>query len=294
MPARRPTDPAAPRPTDPTARAPRRRPAPGTAPPGRGRVLAGPPPAGAGGAARSPASRRGSTSRERLVAAAAVEFATRGYDAARVDRIARAARLTKAMVYYHFAGKAALYRAIVHELLSAVLERVRAVAESAQPPEEKLVAFVRTLVTEAQVRPHFAPLFLREVAEGGRHLDRATLDLLRRVPETLGAIVAEGVARGAFRARHPLLLHFGIVGPLALYVASTPLRDRLRRAGLTPLAAIAFDEFRQHLEEAALAALAARGDSRPGAPPPAAAPRRPSDSTSSEGGSRAARPDLRR
>ncbi len=209
-----------------------------------------------------PAETRPPDSRRRLLAAAAAEFAARGYDAASVDRIARAARLNKAMIYYHFASKVAVYRAIVHDLLAAVLERVRAVAESREPPEVKLVHFIRVVVAEAQARPAFAPLFLREVAEGGRHLDRATLDLLRRVPETLGAIVAEGRAAGVFRPRHPLLLHFGIVGPLALFVATAPLRQRLQRAGLTPLAAIDPSELLAHLEETALAALAVDGDRR--------------------------------
>lgn len=201
-------------------------------------------------------------SRERLLAAAAVEFAAHGFDAASVDRIARAARLNKAMIYYHFASKAALYRAVIHDLLAAVLERVQAVATSAAPPAEKLRAFVRAIVSEAERRPHFAPLVLREVAVGGRHLDRATLDLLRRVPETLATIMTEGVAAGVFRARHPLLVHFGIIGPLAFYVASAPLRDRLRRAGLTPLAAVAPEDLLAHLEDTALAALTPSGDPR--------------------------------
>src|SRR3990172_6203646 len=41
-------------------------------------------------------------SRDRLLAAAAAEFAARGFDGARVDRIARAARANKATIYHHF------------------------------------------------------------------------------------------------------------------------------------------------------------------------------------------------
>lgn len=230
------------------------------------------------------ASDRARDSRGRLLAAATAEFAARGYAAASVDRIARAARVNKAMIYYHFASKAALYRAVVHDLLTAVLARVQDVAAGAGAPPDKLRAFIRAVVAEAERRPPFAPLMLREVAEGGRHLDRATLDLLRRVPETLAAIVAEGRAAGVFRARHPLLLHFGIIGPLLFFLASAPLRERLRRAGLTPLAAVAREEFLQHLEETAVAAVAGPDappggrarDGQPAAGPPAGVrPRRP-------------------
>ncbi|HXT27923.1 MAG TPA: helix-turn-helix domain-containing protein, partial [Vicinamibacterales bacterium] len=52
-------------------------------------------------------------SRDRVFAAAAAEFAARGYAGANVDRIARAARLNKAMIYYHFKSKGDLYREIL-------------------------------------------------------------------------------------------------------------------------------------------------------------------------------------
>ena len=45
---------------------------------------------------------RSARSRQRLLTAAAAEFAARGFAGASVDRIARAARVNKAMIYYHF------------------------------------------------------------------------------------------------------------------------------------------------------------------------------------------------
>ena len=52
-------------------------------------------------------------SRAQVFAAAAAEFAERGYEAAGVDRIARAARVNKAMIYYHFGSKLDLYREVL-------------------------------------------------------------------------------------------------------------------------------------------------------------------------------------
>lgn len=202
-------------------------------------------------------------SRERLLTAAAAEFAAHGYDALSVDRIARTARLNKAMIYYHFASKADLYRAIIREILTAVLGRVRQVAGSDQPPAAKIAGFVRGFAIEAQTHPGLAPLVLREMAEGGRHLDRATLDLMRQIPETLGAIVNEGRAAGVFRPCHPLMLHFSIVGPLVLYFASSPVRQRLTRARLTSLAAVELADLIAYLEQTALATLGVGDQSSP-------------------------------
>ena len=67
---------------------------------------------------------------DRILAAAAVEFAARGYAGARVDRIARRARVNKAMLYYHFRSKQGLYRA----LLRADLQPRRRSARAPSPP----------------------------------------------------------------------------------------------------------------------------------------------------------------
>ena len=80
-------------------------------------------------------------SRQRVFAAAAKEFATRGYAGANMDRIARAARLNKAMIYYHFKNKAELYREILHDMFGAARARILEVAASGQTPEDKIRAY---------------------------------------------------------------------------------------------------------------------------------------------------------
>ena len=87
----------------------------------------------AGRAGRQRTSRPPETegTRARLVTAAAAEFAAHGFAGGNVDRIARAARVNKAMIYYHFHSKAALYREILGDMFRAVCARVRVVADSA-------------------------------------------------------------------------------------------------------------------------------------------------------------------
>jgi len=175
-------------------------------------------------------------SRTRILAAAAREFAAHGFDGANMDRLARAARLNKAMIYYHFRGKAALYGEVFREFIRGVLERLQEVEHSEAPPADKIRAFVLAITAEAEVRPHFPPMWLREVAGGGPNIDQATIGLISQIPATLGRIVTEGVAQGVFRPVHPLLLHFGIVGPLILYFVTEPVRARLDRVSGLPSA----------------------------------------------------------
>jgi TetR/AcrR family transcriptional regulator len=197
-------------------------------------------------------------SRARLFAAAAAEFAAHGFAGASVDRIAGAARLNKAMIYYHFRSKAALYREILHDMFQAVGRGARAAADSAVPPETKIGLFVEAIAAEAEARPHFPPIWFREVAEGGVHLDATILRDLAAVLQALQSIVDEGARAGRFRRVNPLVVHAGIVAPMLLYFASARLRERLRKAGIKSAAMFDRAHLVDHLRQVALAVLEGR------------------------------------
>jgi TetR/AcrR family transcriptional regulator len=194
-------------------------------------------------------------SRDRVFAAAAAEFAARGYAGANVDRIARAARLNKAMIYYHFKSKAALYREILRDMFGAVRTRVGAVAAGDASPEDKIRAYVTAIADEAEARPHFPPIWLREIAEGAGHVDGVTLGYVRDVLGALGAIIAEGVRAGRFQPAQPLLIQGGIIAPLMFFLATAPLRKKIARAGVEGVASISRDMVVAHIQRLTLAQL---------------------------------------
>ena len=165
--------------------------------------------------------------RAAIFAAAASAFAERGFDGAGVDAIAAAARVNKAMLYYHFGSKRKLYAAVLDDMFGAVADRVAPIAGSRATPEEKIAAFIDAIAAEGAARPHFPAIWLREVAEGGRHLDTSFVPLVTRVITVLGAILEEGRKARRFRPAHPFLVHIGIVGPLLMFLASEPARARL-------------------------------------------------------------------
>jgi TetR/AcrR family transcriptional regulator len=197
-------------------------------------------------------------SRERLLAAAAAEFASRGFAGANVDRIARAARVNKAMVYYHFKSKAALYREILQDMFDAVGQRVRAVAAADIPPERKIRQFIEAIAAEAEARPHFPPIWLREIAEGTAHVDQKTLQYARGVLATLTGMMQEGQQAGRFVQANPLLVHAGIVGPLIFFLATAGLRHKLETAGVAAVRELDLKRVVAHIERLTLAVLEGR------------------------------------
>src|SRR5580765_1246549 len=207
--------------------------------------------------------RDAAASRARLRAAAEREFAARGFAGATVDRIAGRAGVTKAMVYYHFHNKAALYREILRDMFAAVADRVADVRAAGGPPETQLAAFVRAINETAMAEPNFPPIWLRELADGGRHIDESIVGQTARVLDTLRAILGDGHAAGTFREAPLLGVQFSIVGPLLLSAVSEPIRERYHSAMPgEPAVAIAREAIVAHVQRAALAALAPQESGR--------------------------------
>jgi AcrR family transcriptional regulator len=189
-------------------------------------------------------------SRAALFRAAAREFAARGYDAAGTDRIAARARVNKAMLYYHFGSKRALYLEVVRDMVVTVGARVRAIADGAGTAEQKLDAWIAALVEEAAARPWFPPIMLRELAAGAPHFDDGTFQLMNAVLAGVRDVIAQGRREGTFRDVDPLLAHLTIMPPvLIFFVRQRVLAERRVRDGLAEPRPL--DQFVRHMQASA-------------------------------------------
>jgi hypothetical protein len=123
---------------------------------------------------------------------------------------------------------------------------------------DKIRQFVQAVATEAEARPHFPPIWFREVAEGGAHLDDATLADMSGIIRSLSSIVEEGVRLGQFTPVNPVLVHIGIVAPILLFFASAGIRRRFERAGVRGVSNIDRDQMVAHVQRVALGLLEGR------------------------------------
>ncbi len=150
--------------------------------------------------------------RERIFAAALREFSTRGLAGARVDRIARRARINKRMLYHYFGNKDGLFRAIMRRKLE---ERVAWATAAPDDPGETLthwfklacedVDWVRLIEWEA-LAVGDGPLLSE--AERRRAFDSGVAKLR--------AVQAKGLLPRGLDPRHLLLFMMGLTTfPLA-------------------------------------------------------------------------------
>lgn len=153
--------------------------------------------------------------RRALLDAAAEEFARHGPEGARVHAIVRRARVNERMIYHHFGSKDGLYRAVLEDQWSGLIEGWRPALEAsaALEPREGLwrafTMFFRLLLS----RPLCMPLAMHEAMSGWQAAPPATLAML---PSQLRDLYQRGQASGVFRRDCDFeLLYCTVVGALA-------------------------------------------------------------------------------
>jgi TetR/AcrR family transcriptional regulator len=95
-----------------------------------------------------PRPRDAQATKERILAAAATEFAAKGISGARIDEIAERAQTNKRMLYYYFGSKEGLFREVLHRELTARLSHV------SQLPGDRVERLVDRQAHHAQDRSY--------------------------------------------------------------------------------------------------------------------------------------------
>ena len=165
------------------------------------------------------------TTQEKILAAARQEFATRGLDGARVDRIARTAGVNKAMIYYHFHSKERLYETVVQEFLESVRTFLDRVLSEETDLENLLLEVSKFYSRVFETSREMPPIMLREMAAGG---DRARSLFIRMftevdAPRKIRALFEAEVRRGHLGTVATPQTFVSFVGMNLFYLLFSPL-----------------------------------------------------------------------
>ena len=170
---------------------------------------------------RRPAVRDKEAAVAAILAAAEAEFARYGLQGARVDAIARAAGVTKGLIFHYFANKEHLFEDVLRRA-SAPLKAVLAELESSPAaPPELLRALVTRFLQEVAARPLAHLLFtLESIQNNGEHYRKLG------IPSLCGAlerVLARGVRQGSFRKLDTRHAAINIVGLCMYYFCSASI-----------------------------------------------------------------------
>lgn len=162
-------------------------------------------------------SRRAEARPEEILDAALAEFTDRGFDAARMEDIAKRAGLSKAGVYLYFESKDALLKALIEAKIAPLAQQAQAIARAG---EANPLLAIRTLALAAATRIADAKLFAVPrlvIGLSGRFPEIAdyyrthVVDLARGALEHL---IAAAAAKGQIRAVDPRAAARAFIGPL--------------------------------------------------------------------------------
>jgi len=168
--------------------------------------------------------------RERILAAAEQAFAKAGFAGARMDVIAAEAGVNKALLYYYFESKDALYEAVMEDHFREFNRQALAVLEEPGAARTILLRYVSLYFDFISTRHRYAALYQQLMSTRGRPLERLVRKYL--VPRTAAfkKLLERGIRAGEFRrtdARHTTL---SIVGLIVFYFSAAPVLRELGHA----------------------------------------------------------------
>src|SRR5579884_372825 len=164
-------------------------------------------------------------SRAAILKAAAAEFAREGLAGARTDAIARSARVNKALLYYYFKDKEALYRAVLDEVFGGVRRAIHEALSRELPPRERLLAYVRAHFDYIASNPQYPRIVYAEFLRAGREparLQRVAKHYFRPVFSELAALLREGADTGDFFQVDPTHFIPSMIAVIVFYFTTAP------------------------------------------------------------------------
>ena len=200
--------------------------------------------------------RRPEESRASILRAAVAEFAEHGIAGARTDAIARAAHVNKALLYYYFKDKDALYEAVLDHVFGGLRARVMPVLESNLAPRRKMLEYVGAYFDYIAANPRFPRVVQAEwmrAGESSARMQRVAKEYFRPIFRKLSEVLRSGIEAGEFRAVNPMDFAPTLVGIIIFYFSAAPLMKTLMK--VDPLSEQRIRERREFVLEFISAAL---------------------------------------
>ncbi len=182
--------------------------------------------------------RRGAGRRAAILDAAERIFADAGLAGARTDAIAASAGVNKALLYYYFRSKEALFRAVLENHLEEFYRRALVVLSDGGSARATLLRYVTTHFDFVSARPRYPRLVQRLVMTGGPPFERLVREYFAPLYRKLAGVIDRGVQAGELR---PVDSHHTVLSLIALtafYFSAAPVvravtrRDPYEKANL--------------------------------------------------------------
>ncbi len=170
---------------------------------------------------------RAADSRSRILDAALREFSAHGLAGARTDRIASAAGVNKALLYYYFESKENLYIAALEMISAKIRDRTLAVFLRESTPGERVLRSALEHFDRILTQHEFQGLMQQEMIRLHKGESGALPILVKRVFAPVltmyQAMVREGIESGELIQADWMQIHLATLGANVFYFLSAPV-----------------------------------------------------------------------
>lgn len=195
--------------------------------------------------------RNSEQSRRAILAAAAAEFANEGIAGARIDAIASAAGVNKALLYYYFRDKENLYGAALEHTFRGLLEELVHILDTDRPVGYKVLAYALTHFNYVASHPHYRRMVQHEMMRAGagqtQHFQKLVQTFFRPLLHRLKEVLETGIASGEFERIEPFQFVNSMIAVVVFYFTSVPVIRAV--GGFDPLSPAALNQRRRSMLE---------------------------------------------
>src|SRR5713226_6399204 len=165
-------------------------------------------------------------SRSAILKAAVREFAEEGVAGARTEAIARSAGVNKALLYYYFKDKEALYGAVLDQVFGGVRAAIHDALSQELSPREKLACYVCAHFDYIAANPLYPRIVQAEFLRAGRdpsRLERIAKQYFRPVFLEISALLKQGAQSGDFRPVNPIHFIPSMISVIVFHFNTAPI-----------------------------------------------------------------------
>jgi len=170
--------------------------------------------------------RRADARPDEVLDAALTLFMREGFEAARVEDIAKIAGISKATVYLYFPSKVALLEGLVRRAISPVAILAENMLDQFEGTAKEAITLVLGLVSSRMSDPKIYGVPAIIMREASRFPDLAKIyqdEVISHMLPALRSVVDRGIASGELRNVDAELTVRNIAGPLFMHVAAASI-----------------------------------------------------------------------
>ena len=151
--------------------------------------------------------------------AAVYEFAHFGLAGARVDRIAKKAKINKAMIYYHHKSKEKLYESIISEAYDNFFQNIFIETPNDLKPDIHIENIIRKLLSKtSELDILYFQIFLKEIADGAKYIKKLVLQpYILPMIATIQGLIKKGNNDKIFNNTDHLYAFMPIIGSVLIF-----------------------------------------------------------------------------